>query len=698
MNTTERYHSLDAVRGFALLAGVVLHATMSFLPGFGDVGWPIADRTPSVALGVTFFVIHIFRMTAFFMIAGFFAHLLFHRRGTRGFIRNRALRIFVPFVVGWIVVMPLIVVAFVWAAKPGAGAITSGPQAEPAALYFPLTHLWFLYVLILLYAATLAVRGVFVRWIDRSGSVRAAVDGGVRVLVNSALAPVVLAVPVFLALAATDQWRRWFGIPTPDQSLIPNLAAAAAFTTAFAFGWIAERQHALLQAWRRQWGLHLAVSIGVTIVCVVIAGLAPDFTPAPATTETTIYAALYALGSWTWTFAIVGIALRFFSDNSPARRYVSDASYWIYIMHLPLVFLLQAAVMTLPIHWSIKFAIVLGGALTLLFASYHVAVRRTFIGEVLNGTRFANAPSPQEPSPTSDIAAVPPAELKAARKRYGNTVALDGVDLQVRPGELLAVLGPNGAGKSTAISLLLGLLEPDQGTACLFGRSPRELEARYGVGVMMQEVALAPELKVRELLDLTRAYYPAPLSAGDTMALAGITELAGRPYAALSTGQKRHVQFALAICGNPAVLFLDEPTVGLDLQAREALWATVRQLVARGVSIVLTTHYLEEAEALADRIVVLAKGRVIATGSVDQMRALVDRKRVRCVTALSADDVRLWQGVAAVHVEGNHLAIVATDADGVVRRLLAADPTARDLEVQRAGLAEAFTALTREAA
>jgi ABC-type multidrug transport system ATPase subunit/peptidoglycan/LPS O-acetylase OafA/YrhL len=691
----ERVHALDAVRGFALLAGVVLHAAMSFLPGFAATGWPIVDRTPSVALGLTFFVIHIFRMTAFFMIAGFFAHLLYHRRGPRAFAANRALRIVVPLVVGWIVVFPMIVATFLWAASSTTNTATAPPVAAPL-LAFPLTHLWFLYVLVLLYAGVMVLRPV-VDWIDSRNSLRALVDRLIAGLVKSATAPVVLGIPVFIALATASEWRRWFGIPTPDQSLIPNLPATAAFTTAFMFGWLAHRQPELLKAWQRQWAVHLAVAIATTLACLSIAGTAPDFGAAPDDRTTTIYAALYALGSWTWTFAIVGIALRFLAGDSPARRYVSDASYWIYIMHLPLVFLLQATVMDLPWPSSIKFVVIVGGALAVLLASYHLAVRRTFIGEVLNGTRpvIRSAAGPASPA---DLRLQPHAELVGARKRYGATMALDGVDLAVRPGELLAVLGPNGAGKSTAISLMLGLLDPDEGTATLFGRSPHDVDARQGVGVMMQEVGLPPELKVRELVDLGCRYYPAPLTVDEALRLTNTNELANRSYGKLSTGQKRQVQFALAVCGRPTVLFLDEPTVGLDLQAREVLWATIRRLVASGVSIVLTTHYLEEAEALADRVIVLARGRVIASGSVNEMRALVDRKRVRCQTTVPLEQIRSWPGVASAEMDGDYVAIVATDADAVVRRLLDADAKARDLEVRRAGLAEAFAALTQEAA
>src|SRR5579862_414891 len=222
------------------------------------------------------------------------------------------------------------------------------------------------------------------------------------------------------------------------------------------------------------------------------------------------------------------------------------------------------------------------------------------------------------------------AELSCVTKRFGKIMALDGLDLDVRRGELLAVLGPNGAGKTTAISLLLGLRQPDLGTALLFGQSPLQVETRRQVGVMMQEVSLAPELRVREQIDLVSSYYPNPLSPEEAMEMTDTMSLANRPYGKLSGGQKRQAQFAMAICGRPKLMFLDEPTVGLDVQAREMLWATLRRLIDDGASIVLTTHYLEEAEALADRVAVLAKGKLIASGTVNEIRALVVRKRISC--------------------------------------------------------------------
>ncbi|HKV61483.1 MAG TPA: ABC transporter ATP-binding protein [Candidatus Acidoferrum sp.] len=288
------------------------------------------------------------------------------------------------------------------------------------------------------------------------------------------------------------------------------------------------------------------------------------------------------------------------------------------------------------------------------------------------------------------------AELSGARKKFGDTVALDGLDLQVRGGELFAVLGPNGAGKTTAISLLLGLQQPDSGTAQLFGKSPQLVETRRQIGVMMQEVALAPELRVREQIDLVASYYPSSLTPDAAMELTNTTSLADRPYGKLSGGQKRQVQFAMAVVGQPKLLFLDEPTVGLDVQARELMWVTLRKLVNNGASIVLTTHYLEEAEALADRVAVLAKGRVVASGTVNDLRALVVRKHINCSTTLTVEEVAAWPGVENATTDKQRLLITVSNAESVLRRLLAADQNLREVEVRRAGLAEAFVELTQE--
>jgi ABC-2 type transport system ATP-binding protein len=286
------------------------------------------------------------------------------------------------------------------------------------------------------------------------------------------------------------------------------------------------------------------------------------------------------------------------------------------------------------------------------------------------------------------------AALRGVVKRYGKLTALDGVDVAVRRGELVALLGPNGAGKSTAIGLLLGLARPDTGRAELFGHDPQDIAARRRIGVMLQAANLPPTLRVGELLRLTASYYPRPRTLAETAAMAGIADLLMRPYRKLSGGQQRRVQFALALCGRPELLFLDEPTVGLDIEARQKLWAAMRALIADGCSVVLTTHYLEEAEALAQRVVVLGRGRVLSDGSVDELRARVAMTRIRCLSELDPAVVAGWPGVKDATREGARLVVATTCAEDVLRQLLKLDRNVRELEVRRAGLVEAFTELT----
>jgi len=290
------------------------------------------------------------------------------------------------------------------------------------------------------------------------------------------------------------------------------------------------------------------------------------------------------------------------------------------------------------------------------------------------------------------------ASLRDASKRYGKQLALDQVDLELRRGEVLALLGPNGAGKTTAIALMLGIARPDNGEATLFGAAPGSLDARRRIGVMLQTDGVPGTLNVLELITLFRSYYPRPRSVADIVALAGVGSLLKHYYASLSGGQQRRVQFALAIVGNPQALFLDEPTTGLDIEARETVWATIRQLVSEGCALLLTTHYLEEAEALADRISVLMHGRLIADGSLEEIRARVSGKQIRCISALSETVVAGWSDVRAARRKGEWLEIVTAQPEPVLRQLLFEDTQVRELEVRRAGLAEAFVEITKEAA
>jgi ABC-2 type transport system ATP-binding protein len=286
------------------------------------------------------------------------------------------------------------------------------------------------------------------------------------------------------------------------------------------------------------------------------------------------------------------------------------------------------------------------------------------------------------------------AGLAGVTKSYGPRRALDGIDLAVGAGEILALLGPNGAGKTTAVKLLLGLLDPDSGAVRVFGKDPREPRGRERSGAMLQVARVPETLRVREHIDLFSSYYPRPLSIAETLEAAGVRELANRKFGELSGGQKQRALFALALCGNPDLLFLDEPTVGMDLEARRGMWKHIRALTARGKSVLLTTHYLEEAEALADRIVVLHRGRVIENGTAAEIKSRVAGQVVRCRTRLAVEDLMRFGHVTEVRREGGVTEIRTSSSDDVLRQLILADPEARGIELKNSGLEEAFLALT----
>jgi glucans biosynthesis protein C len=383
----ERLHALDAVRGFALLLGVVYHATISFVPSPAKI-WIVEDSHRSTALAVLFFIIHVFRMTTFFLIAGFFAHMSFHRRGTRSFIQDRLKRIALPLLLGWPLVFASILAIGAWAAVPTNGvhgAATPTPS-WPTFPKFPLTHLWFLYVLLELYIAVLVLRAGVVR-VDKAGRFRRSIDNLISLLMRNPFVPVFLAVPVGIAFAADPKWLMFFGVKTPDTSFITNAQAWIGYGTAFGFGWLLHRQMELVRIMERRWILNLLSAIVLIAVSLAIASAMPQ---APISDYVTKLsgAACYALATWTATFAVIGLALRFLSGFSAARRYIADASYWIYIIHLPIVMALQVAVSRLDWPWPVKFVVILAVAFPVMFASYQLLVRYSVIGVVLNGPRL----------------------------------------------------------------------------------------------------------------------------------------------------------------------------------------------------------------------------------------------------------------------------------------------------------------------
>jgi ABC-2 type transport system ATP-binding protein len=288
------------------------------------------------------------------------------------------------------------------------------------------------------------------------------------------------------------------------------------------------------------------------------------------------------------------------------------------------------------------------------------------------------------------------ASLEGVRKNYGEIRALQSVNFEVRAGQVVALLGPNGAGKTTAVKLLLGLLQPNSGKTRVFGGDPTNPQNRMRTGAMLQVGRVPETLRVREHIDLFSSYYPKPMPLEQVLAAAGLEKLRDRKFGDLSGGQRQRTLFALAICGDPDLLFLDEPTVGLDVEARRALWEEIRRLVDQGKTVLLTTHYLEEADALADRIAVINQGEIIAEGTPAEIKAQTGGKRIRCITALSVASLLRIPGVTDARQDREAVEIRAGEVEPVVRALLANDASLSGLEITSAGLEDAFLALTQD--
>jgi ABC-2 type transport system ATP-binding protein len=287
------------------------------------------------------------------------------------------------------------------------------------------------------------------------------------------------------------------------------------------------------------------------------------------------------------------------------------------------------------------------------------------------------------------------AQLINATKKYGSVEALKGVSLDIQLGDVVAMLGPNGAGKTTSISLLLGLRKPTSGKALLFGMDPTNVLARSRVGVMLQESGIPQMLKVSEIVDLFRSYYPNPLPRDRAIAMAGLEEKANSLVKELSGGQRQRLYFALAVCGNPDVLFLDEPTVGMDVEGRRSFIERIAEFAHMGKTVVLTTHYLEEADQLARRVIVIDRGVVIADAPPAEIKSKVAGKRVRFVAP--AVDEKVLQGlpVSGVTIKDRTVQLLTNQPEAVLRALFQRGVEVSELEVSGADLEDAFIALTQ---
>jgi len=290
-------------------------------------------------------------------------------------------------------------------------------------------------------------------------------------------------------------------------------------------------------------------------------------------------------------------------------------------------------------------------------------------------------------------------ELQGLKKTYhspsGPVEAVRGVDVAVHPGETVALLGPNGAGKTTTVDMLLGLQEPDAGSVSVFGGPPDQAVKAGRIGAMLQVGGVLRDLTVRELVSMMAALFPAPLSVDRTLAMAQLDGLAERRTEKLSGGETQRVRFAVALVSDPDLLVLDEPTVGMDVESRRAFWTTIRELSGGGKTFLFATHYLEEADAYADRAVLMARGVVVADGPTTEIKALVGTRTIRATLPdVPLESLEKLPGVTRAERRGEAVVLASSDSDASLRKLLEEFPEARDIEVRGAGLEEAFLQLT----
>jgi ABC-2 type transport system ATP-binding protein len=285
--------------------------------------------------------------------------------------------------------------------------------------------------------------------------------------------------------------------------------------------------------------------------------------------------------------------------------------------------------------------------------------------------------------------------LASLSKSYGPVLAVDGIDLVIAPGETVALLGPNGAGKSTTIDMILGLAKPDTGSVQVFGMTPAEAISAGAIGAMLQTGSLLRDLTVRELITMMASLYPNPMDVDDVLEVTGVTDLADRRTQKLSGGQTQRIRAAIALVSNPDLLILDEPTVAMDVEVRREFWTSMREFAARGKTVVFATHYLEEADSYADRIVLMARGRIVADGPATEIKATVGLRTIRATLPdVEVAGLTALSGVQSAERRGEAIVLHCTDSDAAIRALLVAQPTVSDIEIAGAGLEEAFLLLT----
>ena len=412
MQPADRLHALDAVRAYALLLGVVLHGSAAFLVGFPMPMWL---DTPSGGAPIIYFVIHMFRMSAFFLIAGFFARVLVERRGVKGFIKDRAKRVALPLVLFLIVVTVTAAIGvalgglphgldYLRSLAPAPPQPGAAPDPTAAALSgFNFGHLWFLYYLLIFYALTLAIRWLVLA-VDPRDALAAGSDRVVAFLLRGIWGPALIALPIAAYLYRLDSWTEWLGLPAPFL-VTPDMKALIGYGIAFGLGWLLNRQVQALLDLQKIWYVYFAIAVALTIFCLATIGTAPRWAGgALAGTDRLLYTAAYVVGMWCWVFAFVGAAVRFLSTPHPITRYLADASYWIYLMHLSTLIFFITLLRPYDWHWAIKLVIYVGGSMAILLVTYHWFVRFTWIGAMLNGRRHPRAAKAPPAAPATQSA------------------------------------------------------------------------------------------------------------------------------------------------------------------------------------------------------------------------------------------------------------------------------------------------------
>ncbi len=384
-----RLHALDAIRGIALLLGLLLHGSISFWPGLDSFGFPISDNSKSMTLTYMFYVLHMFRMAAFFLIAGFFAHLSLARKDYSEFLQDRLRRIALPMVSAWVISLVLIIPIVLWAASKlfGTDYLTVLQNAQQASPAQPLLlHFWFLYYLLWFYGLAVLFSYLLTKLNPGSQFIKL-----ITRLVYS-LCKFRVIVIVTGSISAwlfynRENWLFWVGIPTPTEAIWNEAPAFFIYAMAFLLGWLFDRQRECLNILKSDWPRYLVLAIVLTVMSMYRLTYPAFVFVDVSSTQKLTFALLYGFASWCWIFSFIGIGMQFFSRKSELRRYIADASYWIYITHLPVILFLQTLLMQVSWHWSVKFPLILIITTALLFWSYEKVIRYSFIGTVLNGPR-----------------------------------------------------------------------------------------------------------------------------------------------------------------------------------------------------------------------------------------------------------------------------------------------------------------------